>query len=219
MCIVQIELFEDITCEVEIKDFEFLSCFMLSKSSVLMKDGGCIVYIYWTSGGFRYCTGWGIWSDSGLVDFDLLCFTILPSYSSHFCQFPISLSRTRQTEEQPKSKSTQPSYPTRCPSLCWASYVSTRSNLSYPKLAKKCNLCLAYAKFPLDSAPFYLSVGVLDRGDVGVPERAVDESEHEAGLADAAGAEDDDAVVVTLLGHGGGRGGGLFSVGLEAQRT
>ena len=36
---------------------------------------------------------------------------------SHFCQFTISLSRTGQTVEQRKSQSTQPNYPTRCPSL------------------------------------------------------------------------------------------------------
>ena len=36
---------------------------------------------------------------------------------SQFCQFPISLSRTRQMVELPKLKSTQPSYKTICPSL------------------------------------------------------------------------------------------------------
>ena len=46
----------------------------------------------------------------GWVDFDLRCSNIL---LSQFCQFPISPSRTRQLVEQPKSKSTQPSYPTR----------------------------------------------------------------------------------------------------------
>ena len=60
--------------------------------------------------------------------------------------------------------------------------------------------------------PTYLSVGILNRWDVGVPEGAVDEPEHEAGLADAARAEDDDAVVVALLGHCGSGREGVSSV-------
>ena len=50
----------------------------------------------------------------GWVELDLLCSTILPN---HFCQLPFNPSRTRQVVEEPKSKSNQPSYPTRCPSL------------------------------------------------------------------------------------------------------
>ena len=51
----------------------------------------------------------------GWVDFDLRCFTILPSCSA--CQFPISPGRTRQRVEQPKSKSTQPRFAKRCVTL------------------------------------------------------------------------------------------------------
>ena len=65
-----------------------------------------------------YCTGWSISSDS-LVGLTLICimFHHLAQLFSHFCQFAISLGRTRQRVEQSKSKSTQPSYPSRWPSL------------------------------------------------------------------------------------------------------
>ena len=47
----------------------------------------------------------------------------------------------------------------------------------------------------------YLSVCVLDCGNVGVSECAVNESEDEAGLADAPGPKDHHPVVVALLRH------------------
>ena len=45
-----------------------------------------------------------------------MMFHRLAQLLSQLCQFPIRPSRTRQRVEQPKAKSTQPSYPSRCPS-------------------------------------------------------------------------------------------------------
>ena len=45
-----------------------------------------------------------------------MMFHHLAQLLGQFCQFPISPSKTRQRVEQPKSKSTQPNYPTRCTS-------------------------------------------------------------------------------------------------------
>ena len=54
-------------------------------------------------------------------DCGVRCSTILPTCSllSHFCQFPNSQSKNsqRSDSEQPKSKSTQPYSPNKCPSL------------------------------------------------------------------------------------------------------
>lgn len=50
-------------------------------------------------------------------------------------------------------------------------------------------------------AASHLSVRVLDGGYVTLAERPLDETQHEAALADSAGAEHDDAVVVALFGH------------------
>ena len=43
---------------------------------------------------------------------------------SQICQFLVSLSRARQRVKQPKSKSTQPSYLTRCPTLYYMVYIT-----------------------------------------------------------------------------------------------
>ena len=67
--------------------------------------------------GLVQSTGWGIWSDSGLGWLWSVMFHHLAQLLGQFCQFPISLSRTRQIVGKPKSKSNQPSYPTRCPTL------------------------------------------------------------------------------------------------------
>ena len=47
----------------------------------------------------------------------------------------------------------------------------------------------------------HLSVSIVDGGNVGVSEGAVDEPEDEAGLANAPGPEYDHPVVVALLRH------------------
>ena len=56
------------------------------------------------SSGLRLGLGWvGL----GWVDFDLGVPPYLAQLHSHFCQIPISTSRTEQTVEQQKSKSSQ----------------------------------------------------------------------------------------------------------------
>lgn len=51
-------------------------------------------------------------------------------------------------------------------------------------------------------AAYHLAVGVLDGGNVGLPEGALDEAQDQRGLAHAARSEHHDPVVIALLGHG-----------------
>lgn len=54
-----------------------------------------------------------------------------------------------------------------------------------------------------------LSVCVLDGGNVGFAEGALDESKHQGAFADTTSSEDHDAVVIALLGHDVGRSAAL----------